>query len=95
MRRRRARRLSPSSTSSATGTCAATVAVSGSRRTEDKRAAYLTLYECLLGAHKLMAPFLPFLAENVYQNLVRGNDSDAPESVHMGRLASSRSGVEE
>ena len=50
---------------------------------EDKRAAYLTLYECLVAAHKLMAPFLPFLAENVYQNLVRGVDPGAPESVHM------------
>ncbi|RLA31756.1 MAG: isoleucine--tRNA ligase, partial [Gammaproteobacteria bacterium] len=50
---------------------------------EDKRSAYLTLYECLLVAHKLMAPFLPFLAENIYQNLVRNNDKDAPVSVHM------------
>jgi isoleucyl-tRNA synthetase len=50
---------------------------------EDKRSAYLTLYECLLVAHKLMAPFLPFLAENIYQNLVRNSDKDAPVSVHM------------
>ncbi|MGI9271994.1 MAG: isoleucine--tRNA ligase [Woeseiaceae bacterium] len=50
---------------------------------EDKRAAYLTLYECLVAAHKLMAPFVPFLAEEVYQNLVRGVDANAPESVHM------------
>jgi isoleucyl-tRNA synthetase len=50
---------------------------------EDTQAAYLTLYECLHGAHKLMAPFMPFLAENIYQNLVRNADSDAPESVHM------------
>jgi isoleucyl-tRNA synthetase len=50
---------------------------------EDKRSAYLTLYECLHAAHKLMAPFVPFLAENVYQNLVRGIDKDAPVSVHM------------
>ncbi len=50
---------------------------------EDKRAAYLTLYECLAVAHKLMAPFVPFLAESVYQNLVRGADPDAAESVHM------------
>ena len=52
---------------------------------EDKRSAYLTLYECLLEAHKLMAPFVPFLAENIYQNLVRSNDKDAPISVHMSR----------
>jgi len=50
---------------------------------DDKRAAYLTLYECLVAAHKLMAPFVPFLAEHVYQNLVRGLNPDAPESVHM------------
>jgi isoleucyl-tRNA synthetase len=50
---------------------------------EDTHAAYLTLYECLNAVHKLMAPFLPFLAENVYQNLVRSVDDDAPDSVHM------------
>jgi len=50
---------------------------------EDQHAAYLTLYECLHAAHKLMAPFVPFLAEHVYQNLVRGVDPAAPESVHM------------
>lgn len=49
----------------------------------DTRAAYLTLYECLNIAHRLMAPFVPFLAEHVYQNLVRGVDADAPMSVHM------------
>ena len=50
---------------------------------EDTQAAYLTLYECLNIAHRLMAPFMPFLAENLYQNLVRGVDADAPESVHL------------
>ena len=50
---------------------------------EDTQAAYLTLYECLTATHKLMAPFAPFLAENVYQNLVRNVDVAAPESVHM------------
>jgi isoleucyl-tRNA synthetase len=49
----------------------------------DKQAAYLTLYECLTVAHKLMAPFVPFLSEAVYQNLVRNVDAKAPESVHM------------
>jgi isoleucyl-tRNA synthetase len=51
---------------------------------EDTQAAYLTLYECLKSVHKLMAPFVPFLAENVYQNLVRTVDRNAPVSVHMG-----------
>jgi isoleucyl-tRNA synthetase len=49
----------------------------------DKHMAYLTLYECLKVAHELMAPFVPFLAEHVYQNLVRSIDSEAPDSVHM------------
>jgi isoleucyl-tRNA synthetase len=49
----------------------------------DKHMAYLTLYECLKVAHELMAPFVPFLAENVYQNLVKSVDPDAPDSVHM------------
>ena len=50
---------------------------------DDKHIAYLTLYECLTGVTELMAPFVPFLAENVYQNLVRVVRPDAPESVHM------------
>jgi len=50
---------------------------------QDKRAAYLTLYECLDALHRLMAPFVPFLTENVYQNLVRSVDAHAPISVHM------------
>jgi isoleucyl-tRNA synthetase len=50
---------------------------------EDKHAAYLTLYQCLDAATRLMAPFVPFLAENVYQNLVKGIDPKAPDSVHM------------
>lgn len=50
---------------------------------EDKRSAYLTLYECLDVAHRLMAPFVPFLAEHIYQNLVRTVDKVAPISVHM------------
>jgi len=49
----------------------------------DKHKAYLTLYECLKVAHELMAPFVPFLAEHVYQNLVKNIDPDAPDSVHM------------
>jgi isoleucyl-tRNA synthetase len=50
---------------------------------EDKHSAYLTLYQCLDAAHRLMAPFVPFLSEHVYQNLVRGADENAPLSVHM------------
>jgi len=50
---------------------------------DDKRSAYLTLFQCLNVIHRLMAPFVPFLAENVYQNLIRNNLADAPISVHM------------
>ena len=49
----------------------------------DKQSAYLTLYECLDVLNRLIAPFMPFLTETVYQNLVRGHRSDALLSVHM------------
>jgi isoleucyl-tRNA synthetase len=50
---------------------------------DDKQAAYRTLYECLEAINRLMAPFVPFLTEEVYQNLVRRVDPAAPASVHM------------
>ena len=49
----------------------------------DKRAAYDTLYTCLTTVIRLMAPMTPFLVDDVYQNLVRGIDALAPESVHI------------
>jgi isoleucyl-tRNA synthetase len=49
----------------------------------DKQSAYLTLYECLEVTTRLMAPFMPFLSEAVYQNLVRNRSREAPLSVHM------------
>ncbi|MCS6801794.1 MAG: isoleucine--tRNA ligase [Chloroflexota bacterium] len=49
----------------------------------DKAAAYATLYECLVTTAKLLAPFTPFVAEELYQNLVRSHDASAPESVHL------------
>ncbi|TAK14191.1 MAG: isoleucine--tRNA ligase [Anaerolineae bacterium] len=49
----------------------------------DKLAAYATLYEVLVTLSKLLAPTMPFLAEELYQNLVRPVDGGAPESVHM------------
>jgi isoleucyl-tRNA synthetase len=49
----------------------------------DKQAAYQTLYEVLVTLTKLLAPFVPFLAEALYQNLVRSVDATAPESVHL------------
>ncbi len=55
----------------------------GSEMTEDKIAAYMTLYTVLVTLAKLAAPFVPFLAEELYQNLVRSADTAAPESVHL------------
>jgi isoleucyl-tRNA synthetase len=49
----------------------------------DKLAAYTTLYECLVTLSKLMAPLTPFLAEEMYQNLVCSVLADAPDSVHL------------
>jgi isoleucyl-tRNA synthetase len=49
----------------------------------DKLAAYATIYEVLVKLCKIMAPFTPFIAESIYQNLVRGLDESAPQSVHM------------
>ncbi|MBA7706493.1 Isoleucine--tRNA ligase [subsurface metagenome] len=49
----------------------------------DKLSAYNTLYHCLVTLSKLLAPFTPFLAEELYQNLVRSAFPDAPESVHL------------
>jgi isoleucyl-tRNA synthetase len=49
----------------------------------DKLAAYTTLYQCLVTLSKLLAPFTPFLAEELYQNLVGSVSPDAPDSVHL------------
>ena len=55
----------------------------GSAMTKSKAAAYTTLYTVLVTLTKLLAPYTPFLAEEMYQNLVRGFDKKAPESVHL------------
>jgi len=49
----------------------------------DKLSAYNTLYECLVTLTKLIAPFTPFIAEEMYRNLVCSVSSDAPVSVHL------------
>lgn len=48
----------------------------------DKHAAYLTLYQVLVKFVRLLAPFIPFTSETMYQNLVRRVDVNAPTSVH-------------
>ena len=55
----------------------------GSEMTDDKIAAYMTLYEALVTLCKLAAPMIPFMTEEIYQNLVRSVDKDAPESIHL------------
>ena len=54
----------------------------GPEMTADKQAAYLTLYTVLETLTRLAAPFVPFVTEQIYQNLVRSVDPDAPLSVH-------------
>lgn len=54
-----------------------------SENDEDKHQAYLTLYTVLTTLLKVLAPFVPFLAEALYQNLVRSQFPDAPQSVHL------------
>ena len=49
----------------------------------DKQAAYATLYTALVTLSKLLAPAMPFLAEEMYRNLVCSVDPKAPESVHL------------
>jgi isoleucyl-tRNA synthetase len=49
----------------------------------DKIGAYNTLYSCLVTFVKLLAPFMPFMAEEIYQNLVKSVFPNAPDSVHL------------
>ena len=49
----------------------------------DKLSGYITLHTCLVTAAKLMAPLAPFVAEEIYQNLVCSVDSTAPDSIHL------------
>ena len=51
--------------------------------TEDKTAAYMTLYTALVTTAKTAAPMIPFMAESIYRNLVCNVDKSAPESVHL------------
>ena len=55
----------------------------GHDMTDDKAAAYTTLYTVLVTMAKLSAPFTPFMAESIYQNLVPEFYKDAPISVHL------------
>ncbi|MCK4363084.1 MAG: class I tRNA ligase family protein, partial [Dehalococcoidia bacterium] len=62
----------------------------------DKLSAYATLYECLVTLAKLLAPLTPFVAEEIYQNLVRSYYPDEAESVHLAHFPiADRSHVDE
>ena len=50
---------------------------------QDKINAYMTLYTCLVTLAKCAAPMIPFMTEDIYQNLVRSIDKTAPESIHL------------
>ena len=50
---------------------------------QDKINAYMTLYTALVTVSKVAAPMIPFMCEDIYQNLVRNIDKTAPESVHL------------
>jgi isoleucyl-tRNA synthetase len=54
----------------------------GSQETEDKQAAYQTLFECLLTVCKLIAPLAPFISEDIFRRLT-GSANGFPESVHL------------
>ena len=49
----------------------------------DKVNAYMTLYTALITLSKIAAPMIPFMTEEIYQNLVRSVDKNAPESIHL------------
>ncbi len=55
----------------------------GKEMTPDKEAAYMTLYTVLETLSKICAPFIPFMSDMIYQNIVRSVDANAPESVHL------------
>lgn len=50
---------------------------------QDKRAAYQTLYECLVTLSKLLAPSMPFLSEAIYRNLTNATNGSTADSVHL------------
>ena len=50
---------------------------------QDKINAYMTLYTALVTVAKAAAPMIPFMTEDIYQNLVRNIDKSAPESIHL------------
>jgi isoleucyl-tRNA synthetase len=54
-----------------------------SQNDDDKMSAYYSLYKCLVTLAKLLAPLAPFVSEEIYRNLVKSVDPEAPESIHL------------
>ena len=63
-----------------------------SENDQDKDCAYSTLYYVLVEFSKVMAPFLPYLTEAIYRNLVVGKIEGAPESVHLNPFPKAQTG---
>src|SRR5262245_17162091 len=61
----------------------------GGEADDDTRAAFLTLHDCLVTVSQLLAPFTPFVAEELWRNLAAGGDG-APESVHLSDFPGTR-----
>ena len=57
---------------------------------QDKINAYMTLYTALVELSKLAAPYVPFMTEDIYQNLVVNLDKTAPESIHLSLIQNTR-----
>ena len=55
----------------------------GNEMTDEKIGAYVTLYNVLVNLCKISAPFVPFITEEIYQNLVINLDNTQPESIHL------------
>jgi isoleucyl-tRNA synthetase len=62
----------------------------GKGMTDDKAAAFTTLYHVLVTLCKVAAPYIPYMAENIYQNLVTPFFKDAPVSVHLNDFPACR-----
>ena len=60
---------------------------------QDKINAYMTLYTALVTICKTAAPMIPFMTEEIYQNLVRSNDKAAPESIHLCDFPAAEAGL--
>lgn len=65
----------------------------GNELNDDKLGAFVTLYRTLVTLSKVIAPFVPFIAEEIYQNLVISLDKNANESVHLCRWPEASEGA--